>query len=73
MTMIERMARAIDDAYDVNPAGEITNLNYVARAVLAAMREPTPEMVVAGIEESCDAKLDRFEMVAIWQAMIDAA
>jgi len=47
MSMIERIVKAIDDTYDVDCGGDLLNLPEVARAVLEALREPTPEMVEA--------------------------
>ena len=62
--MVERVARAIashvgyadDDWFKYGPA---------ARAAIAAMREPTEEMLKAAYAKAFDKE--------IWQAMIDAA
>ena len=45
MTMVERVARALADAVD-SPADE-RSLRLIARECIAAMREPTEEMVEA--------------------------
>jgi hypothetical protein len=60
-SMIERVARAIADAnyQSREPA-------YVARVAIAAMREPTEEMIVAWIRAPGAIK-------GGWQGMIDAA
>lgn len=65
MSMIERVALAIMDA---NWRRE-TDYNELAKAAIAAMREPTDEMVDRGQ----DARLDGGGYYAIWEAMIDAA
>lgn len=92
-SMIERMARAMDAALVENTdndtlAWDLTlgQLTEVVHAVLAAMREPTPGMVEAGIalaeevEDWITDSVDTFRVGApsdmprpVWQAMIDAA
>jgi len=68
-TIVERVARAI--AFYC-PEGWSPELHKeMARAAIAAMREPTPEMICAGAYGSGEDS----EQVAIgcWEAMIDAA
>jgi hypothetical protein len=43
--MIERVKAAIERTYDVDPGGDMTNPDQVARAAIEAMREPTPAMI----------------------------
>ena len=62
MTMIERVAQALEDEL---PGGE--NYEALARAAIAALREPTEEMVLAAFPYT-DPRIKE-----IWQAMIDAA
>jgi hypothetical protein len=65
--MVERVARAIyaAECWDTATPGFY---QHAARAAIAAMREPTDEMVDAAWEPSVPPG-----NVAIWQAMIDAA
>lgn len=93
MTMQERIARALALA-DCGGEDTPTNSAYVERAwmdymqdasaALATMREPTPEMILAGrradlvIDEDAEAKghnlVSRSQRAdAIFRAMIDAA
>lgn len=70
--MIERVAKAIEDTYDMyadpTPAQR-------ARAAIEAMREPTTEMIAAGSNfawfEGRTNDLD--DAATTWRAMIDAA
>ena len=70
MNMVEKVAKAIND----------TMLNYgdykpdeLARAAIAAMREPTEEMVTAG-ESYTDSRFsEEDDFLNGWQAAIDAA
>lgn len=71
--MVERVAKAIamhwgcaPQTYDLNPDVRKDWAGY-ARAAIEAMREPTPNMILAGMETDA-------EMTAIaYRAMIDAA
>ena len=66
-TIVERVARALS-RHIIHPG----DMNTVAaRDAIAAMREPTPEMICAGAYGSGEDS----EQVAIgcWEAMIDAA
>lgn len=74
--MVERVARAIFDASD----HETSDCIDMARAAIAAMREPTAAMaeagkvpitIVATIPPSDEPK--PLYGVQVWQAMIDAA
>jgi hypothetical protein len=78
--MVERVARALCAEDGTNPddldsQGQIWWRCYIddARAAIAAMREPTLDMEVAGTEQwLCEAAMeDRSK--ANWQAMIDSA
>ena len=75
--MIERVAKAINDTMlqhgDYKP-------DELARAAIAAMREPTEEMVAVGYDNfmwgpcgSTSDDLPDANSAEIWQAMIDAA
>jgi hypothetical protein len=67
--MIERVARAVAKCQN----GEDDDWEYYkneARAALAAMREPTEEMMLAG--ERANEPLDS-PAYTTWRAMIDAA
>ena len=72
MDMIERVAKAINDAMlqhgDYKP-------DELARAAIAAMREPTDEMVrQCMVYTQCmDTGHTRDDAEGAWQAMIDAA
>jgi hypothetical protein len=75
--MIERVARAIaDNLYSADPYDEMVKdrrANYriqsVARAAIAAMREPTEAMSQAGGGEQGDP----FMANVVWRRMIDEA
>jgi hypothetical protein len=67
LTMVERVAEALREAYrepETRPYIEM------ARAAIAAMREPTEEMVLAGNEK---ASYDYGAARESWSAMIDEA
>ena len=65
--MIERVARALLD--EDRSAFTSDYYQRMARAAIAAMREPTPAMLHAGVDfRERNARTER-----IWQAMIDAA
>ena len=68
MNMIERVAKAINEALlqhgDYKP-------DELARAAIAAMREPTDRMVHVGTMNNL--RQDGFFMGGIWKNMIDAA
>ena len=77
--MIERVARVIHEQAEPWDAFDVDRVIWIkiARAAIAAMREPTDEMNDAGAdkcdggcaEESCQFGF----MGKIWQAMIDTA
>ena len=81
--MVERVARAIGDAYETaGQRGHLRTmrpsevvLKIVARAAIAAMREPTPGMVTAAGYRNVRTQRDVQEWLEghDWQAMIDAA
>ena len=86
--MVERVAKAIRDHNmrqgGVEPASDMTpfeaqHYTAEARAAIAAMREPTEAMVLAGDDAQTDIQgPDEGIQVAMcssvpWQAMIDAA
>jgi hypothetical protein len=68
--MIERVARAIFIAAKENSSASWEGHIPEARAAIAAMREPTEEMMLAG--ERADEPLDS-PAYTTWRAMIDAA
>ncbi len=61
--MIEKVAKAIRDSFNSNDV----DCYPIAKAAIAAMREPTEEMIDAGAYD-LNMKLQQQ-----WQAMIDAA
>jgi len=65
MTMIERVTLAICRLPMHSPPED------VARAAIAAMREPTDGMLRIGLPDEDDVELQG--VIARWQAMIDAA
>jgi hypothetical protein len=79
--MVERVALAIQQAdNEPCPDGVLRNADvsdwgeYVARAAIAAMREPDKAMIDAGAKQM--AKMDDTtpdDGSDIWQAMLDAA
>ena len=84
--MIERVAKAIFASEYTGPwdtldeEGSIESkeiFRRMARAAIEAMREPTPDMGLAGYTAfdkfGEDAVLGPEELVATWQSMIDAA
>ena len=91
MDMVERVARALCKRCRVIPScdcdGKLGTLEDDARAAIAALREPTPEMVEAGAEHQYGhprhkaeewGKSDKFDMRCdeaekLFTAMIDAA
>lgn len=95
MTKLEEIARAICGQnpvinYDMaGNVGDVVRTIFLerARAVLSALKTPTPEMIEAGAVAACafnrftyptqyspeDQALIRGEIDAIWSAMIGAA
>ena len=74
MDMVERVAFAIAKARrDAEGQVRPSQLyEHLARAAIAAMREPTPQMLDAGANEFRLLRVDNFEQ-DVWDAMIDAA
>ena len=71
--MIERVARALADAErDRRPSMAEPFAETLARAALAAMREPTDAMVDAAWTSWEDREGSK-GFVGVWQAMIDEA
>ena len=67
-TMVERVAQALQQEMGAAPLDETAASFALARAAIAAMREPTEEMLNAGHEARAKATVN-----GIWHAMIDAA
>lgn len=67
--MVERVARALADCA-MEPFDEISREKFIgdARAVIKAMREPTPQM----IEEAWAAALNE-DAKGVWRDMIETA
>lgn len=68
--MIERVTKALVDAewWDYSAAEDI------ARLVIAAMREPTPEMIAEGSEtDDIHGALATDTAAQVWRGMIDEA
>jgi hypothetical protein len=73
--MIQRVAKAINDAM---PQNDDYNLEELARAAIAAMRDCTPEMLDAGSAAHPDGGYRRETLLndiieCEWWAMVDAA
>jgi hypothetical protein len=68
MTMVEKVAQAIEAAWveSANQPGAAYNSEVLARAAIAAMREPTERMILA-----CRAERPPARTIEDWQAMID--
>ena len=76
MKMRERIVRAIiecDGRLLRSNDLSIAEANAYAEAVLAAMRDPTDEMVKAGDLPGWDGSITVDLSCEVWQAMIDAA
>jgi len=75
--MIERLTRAAREAQERRGAGYVAaaeiDWEVSVRAVLEAMREPTPEMIEAGGEVMRSRYGCDFRVSPIWRAMIEAA
>lgn len=80
--MIERAGRELQDAWDASPT--LPPLVFtpeesaaLVRAVVAAMREPSPAMVRAGCGEIIQRDMDANNIIEqvqdCWRTMIDAA
>jgi len=65
-TMIERVAQALQQEMATAPFDEPASSFALARAAIAAMREPTEEMVLAWIRAPG-------AITGGWQGMIEAA
>lgn len=72
----DRVAKAIDEElFKIQELGTgrgIITSDRLAGAIIAALREPTPEMVDAG-RKTLPLGLDSDDMAKKWRAMIDAA
>ena len=66
-SIVKRVAQALQQEMGTAPFDE-TAAFALARAAIAAMREPTEEMLNAGHEARAKATVN-----GIWHAMIDAA
>ena len=62
--IVERVAKAIEGAV----VGDIGIARIAARAAIEAMREPTNEMIHAGLMAGC-----RVNSIEGWRAMVDEA
>ena len=67
-TMVERVAQSLQQEMGTAAFDEPASSFALARAAIAAMREPTEEMLNAGHEARAKATVN-----GIWHAMIDAA
>jgi hypothetical protein len=74
MTMIERVAAAIETAWveSANQPGAAYDTKILARAAIAAMREPTEAMIIA-YHPLLEFDSTQEEATFNWQVMIDAA
>jgi len=66
-TMVERVAQALQQEMGTAPSAEPPSSFALARAAIAAMREPTGEMIDAW------SRASGAPIKGGWQAMIDAA
>jgi hypothetical protein len=66
-TMVKRVAQALQQEMGTAPLDETVSF-ALARAAITAMREPTEEMTVAGLNTG-----RAWEVSKAWRAMIDAA
>ena len=64
--MVKRVAQALQQEMETAPFGEPASSFALAHAAIAAMREPTEEMIDAWIRAPGAIK-------GGWQAMVDAA
>lgn len=79
MTMLEKVAEALKEVYATYP--DESDWKDSARAVIEAMREPTPEMLTAlhpderrkEKGERVSDFLDGWDAEDVWKAMIDTA
>lgn len=82
--MVERVARAMEAADDSGATGVFgsgPNVDAMARAAIAAMREPTEEMVLAGAgamegrshEHEPQSAVIFGQPAEVWRAMNDQA
>lgn len=71
--MVERVEKALRDAE--NPHEAMWNdFEAMARAAIAAMREPTEKMVGAGTDEASNHDMLQTDAIPeVYRAMIDAA
>lgn len=72
--MVEKVALAIGEK--IAGAGTQAKGNWLiaARAAIAAMREPSPQMLRIALEESDEIKPDlAVRLLEAWKAMIDEA
>ena len=67
-TMVERVAQALQQEMGTAPFDEPASSFALARAAITAMREPTEEMTVAGLNTG-----RAWEVSKAWRVMIDAA
>lgn len=73
--MVERI-RAIIEPFLKDDPHSVTNTDDIVRDVIEAMREPTEQMIIAGLHEPDRRRLNARGMPTsyhVWQAMIDAA
>jgi hypothetical protein len=81
MSALERAVEALRQTVEWDEGGGVENPLSTVRAVLQAIREPTPEMLRAGnisipAQDDCtpcfEYDLGEYEAQKVWQAMIDA-
>lgn len=72
MTMVEKVARAICGAQGYAPEDPSDLDRKMAVAALKALRDPTPEMVEAGLYAVSGAA-NTGSINHLWQTMIDSA
>lgn len=69
--MVERIARAIEA--ESNYVISQHHAKALARAAIAAMREPTDAMLDVACEQTLEPEIYRIDAVEQWQGMIDEA
>ena len=73
--MVERVGVALAEMLERDYGVIVTRADLLAKAAIAAMREPTEAMVEAGQKPSREGHtmLSGVSIIGRWQAMIDAA
>lgn len=72
--MVERVAAAIDDKLEeCHVVLNFSQAQSIARAAIAAMREPTQAMIEAGAISGAAEPIEHSNFADAWRNMIDTA